>query len=76
MITQAEFLVLLDDELGLDYAPADLDRDVDELPGWDSVYLWRLLTVLETRTGRPLPFDELLTTRTLEGLRRLAVADA
>lgn len=76
MITQAEFLVLLDDELGLDYTPADLDRDVDELPGWDSVYLWRLLTVLEARTGRPLPFDELLTTRTLDGLRKLAVDGA
>ncbi|MGC4807721.1 acyl carrier protein [Micromonospora sp. DT233] len=76
MITQAEFLDLLDDELGLDYTPADLDRDVDELPRWDSVYLWRLLTALEARTGRPLPFDRLLTTRTLDGLRKLAADDA
>jgi acyl carrier protein len=73
-MTRNDFLALLDDELGLNFEVADLDRDVDELAGWDSVYLWRLLNALETRTGRPLPFDVLLQTRTLDGLRRLAVS--
>lgn len=73
MITQGEFRDLLDDELGLAYTCADLERDVDELAGWDSVYLWRLVNLLEARTGRSLPFGDLLAVRTLEGLRRLVV---
>ncbi|MET0135545.1 MAG: hypothetical protein ABW215_18350 [Kibdelosporangium sp.] len=73
MISESEFLSLLDFELGLTLRPADLRRDVDEVTGWDSVFLLRLLSVLESRTGRSLPFAELIETRTLHGIRELAV---
>jgi acyl carrier protein len=76
MITESEFLSLLDLELGLPVGPADLGRDVSEVAGWDSVHLLRLLSVLESRVGRPLPLAELLAVRTLEGIRELAVRDA
>jgi acyl carrier protein len=72
-MTESEFLSLLDFELGLTVAPADLSRDVDDVTGWDSVLLLRLLSVLESRTGRRLPFAELIETRTLQGIRELAV---
>ncbi|MET0233304.1 MAG: phosphopantetheine-binding protein [Kibdelosporangium sp.] len=73
MLTETEFVHLLDDELGLPIGPADLGRDIAEVAGWDSVYLLRLLGVLESRVGRPLPLPELLEIRTLRGIHRLAV---
>ena len=76
MLTETEFLTLLDIELGLALSPDDLYKDVAEVAGWDSVYLLRLLSVLESRVGRSLPLAELLETRTLQGIHDLAVRDA
>jgi acyl carrier protein len=76
MLTETEFLALLDIELGLPVGPGDLHRDMAEVAGWDSVYLLRLLSVLESRIGRSLPLPELLETRTLQGIHQLAVRDA
>lgn len=75
-MTEAEFVELLDSELGIQLEITDLGKDVDELTEWDSVYLVRLLSVLESRTGNDIPFSELLETRTLGGVRELAVRGA
>ncbi|MFP3992331.1 acyl carrier protein [Streptomyces sp. E11-3] len=53
----------------MDVWEVDLDTMVDELPVWDSVYLLRLLTVLEEDTGRALPMRLILEARTLEQIR-------
>ncbi|MFH8747482.1 acyl carrier protein [Streptomyces rimosus] len=76
MITEDEFLTLLDEELSLSVARQDLARDIDSLPGWDSLHVLRLLGVLEARTGRPLALTELLEARTLGRVLELAVRDA
>lgn len=74
MLSEEEFLLMLDEELGLVLEPGDLGRDVDELAGWDSVYLLRLLSALEARIERPLSLPALLEVRTLGAVRELAVS--
>jgi hypothetical protein len=56
----ARFTALLRDELGLDLTEADLDTALDDLPGWDSVMLLKLLGAAEQLTGRPAPMIEVL----------------
>ncbi|MFI9076352.1 acyl carrier protein [Streptomyces sioyaensis] len=76
MITEGEFLTLLDDELSLRVNPEDLARDIDALPGWDSLHVLRLLSVLEARTGRTLALTEMLEARTLGCVLEMAARDA
>ncbi|MEW2082754.1 acyl carrier protein [Streptomyces sp. NPDC005283] len=56
----AAFCTLLEEELGLHITPEDLDRPLDEVPEWDSVHLLRLVTVVESLTGRSVPVTGLL----------------
>ncbi|MEU9014938.1 acyl carrier protein [Streptomyces sp. NPDC048479] len=56
----AAFCTLLEEELGLHVTPEDLDRPLDDVPEWDSVHLLRLVTVVESLTGRPVPVAGLL----------------
>nr|MDT0665541.1 acyl carrier protein [Micromonospora sp. DSM 115978] len=73
-MTTTDFTRFLDDELGLEFSEADLAVDFDHLGAWDSVYLLRLIGALERATGRPLPVEDLLGVRTLDGIRELAAA--
>lgn len=69
-ITQDEdFILLLQDELGLDVGLPDLDRSLDEIGGWDSVHLLRLVGSLERATGRRVPVVELLQATTFREIR-------
>ncbi|MDB1089347.1 acyl carrier protein [Streptomyces sp. ACA25] len=54
------FLGLLRDELGLGYSESDLDTAFDDLPGWDSVLLLKLLGAAEQLTGRAAPMIDVL----------------
>jgi len=69
-----EFIELVADQLGLAITPGDAGLDLHELPGWDSVYLLRLLVVIERRAGRQLSLPDLLDAPNLESIYRLAVA--
>ncbi|MFI6643906.1 acyl carrier protein [Streptomyces sp. NPDC050504] len=73
MNTIDDFLVLLQDDLGLPVARADVGTGLDQIPGWDSVHLLSLLTTLERATGRPLPLADALAADSLEDIYRLAV---
>ncbi|WP_058042451.1 hypothetical protein [Streptomyces roseifaciens] len=75
-MTEAEFLTLLDEDLGLRLSVEDLSRDVDTLLHWDSMHLVRLLSVLERRTGKSIALNSLLEARTLNQARKLVMADA
>jgi len=68
------FLALVRDQLGLAATAEDLGRSFDELPGWDSVHLLWLLTVLERQTGRPLSLPDLLQAGSLEQVLALVPA--
>ncbi|MGN2638361.1 phosphopantetheine-binding protein [Nocardia takedensis] len=69
----ADFVTLINDELGLDVVPDEVDQPLDTIVGWDSVQLVRLLTVLEKVTGRPVSFPDMLAATTLGQIFRLAV---
>ncbi|MGC5015775.1 acyl carrier protein [Streptosporangium sp. DT93] len=67
-ISRAEFLDLLQDEIGLDVDADDLDRPFDDLSGWDSVRLLAMLVLLERRLGKPLSLPGLLDAASLESI--------
>ncbi len=67
-----EFLAIVRNELGLPIAAEDAGRALDEVPGWDSVHLLWLVTILERTTGRQFSLPALLEATSLEGLYALA----
>ena len=64
----ARFTELLHTELGLQLGAADLDTAFDDLPGWDSVLLLKLLGAAERLTGRAAPMLEVLEARDLRAV--------
>jgi acyl carrier protein len=70
--TIEDFMTLVRVETGLLVEPADADRQFDDLPGWDSVHLLQLLTMLEQTTGRQLSLPEVLAAPTLAQVYALA----
>ncbi|MGC7096516.1 acyl carrier protein [Amycolatopsis lurida] len=74
MNTVDDLVTLVRDELGLPVTTSDAARSLDELPGWDSVYLLWLLTVVEKKTGRPVSLPDLLEAGSLEDVYSLVAA--
>jgi acyl carrier protein len=70
-----DFLTLIQDELGLPIGVEDLSRTLDAVPGWDSVHLLSLLTLLEHRTGRRVPVAGLLEAPSLERIYALVMSE-
>jgi hypothetical protein len=64
----ASFLELIRDELGLPLAADALDQPLLELEAWDSVYLLRLVTALESATGARISVPALMRAGTLREL--------
>ncbi|MFJ3232152.1 acyl carrier protein [Streptomyces sp. NPDC086787] len=67
------FLALLRDELGLDAEAVEADRSLVDLPRWDSLYLLRVVTLVEEETGRRLPLAPVLQARTLAEIHAVVV---
>ncbi|MBS2963685.1 acyl carrier protein [Actinocrinis puniceicyclus] len=63
--TVDDFVQLIADGLGLPVTAEDVDRDLDQIAGWDSLHLLWLVTALERQTGRSVPMVELLRARSL-----------
>lgn len=72
MHTIDDFVRLVRDELGMPLEDHQVSSDLDQLPEWDSLYLLKLVTVLEQATGRSLPVGRLLEARSLGEIYRLA----
>ncbi|MFF9587496.1 acyl carrier protein [Streptomyces achromogenes] len=70
-----EFVALVRDETGLAVTIEHLDAGFDQVPGWDSLHLLRLTTVLERETGRTLSFPDVLEAPSLGRLYALAVGE-
>jgi acyl carrier protein len=60
-----EFVRLLREEIGLAVTADDVALAFDDLPGWDSLHLLTLLTVLERETGRRISLPSLLESPSL-----------
>ncbi|AUG78817.1 Acyl carrier protein [Kitasatospora sp. MMS16-BH015] len=73
-ITTEEFVQLVNEDIGLQVEPTELEADFDALPGWDSLHLLKLVTALEKATGRKVPVGRLLEARSLGQIHRLATA--
>jgi acyl carrier protein len=69
-----DFLDLVRDETGLPVTAEQTGLDLDQVPGWDSVYLLSLVVALERRTGRQLSMPDVLEATSLRDLYALAVA--
>jgi acyl carrier protein len=68
-----EFITLVSDEIGLSVTAADADRPLGDLPGWDSLHLVTLLSIVERRTGRAVSLPDVLQAGSLAGIYRVVV---
>jgi acyl carrier protein len=66
-----EFMALVRAESGLHIGTDDLHTEFDNLAGWDSVHLLKLLSALEATSGRRLPVTQLLEAQSLGELHAL-----
>lgn len=69
-----DFIDLLRDELGLPVTAEDLDRELLDLPGWDSAHLLWLIVRLEQWTGRSLRVSDLFEAPNLQHIYGLVAA--
>jgi len=68
-----DFVALVRDELGLLVTSDDAHLSLDEIPGWDSLHLLWLLTLLEQRTGRTVSLPDVLEADSLNSMYSLVV---
>lgn len=68
-MNENEFHAVVIDQTGLDIQVADLSMPLDEVSGWDSVYLLKLITALEQQTGRAMPISAMLEATSLDAIR-------
>ncbi|MGC4806090.1 phosphopantetheine-binding protein [Micromonospora sp. DT233] len=74
MKTIDTFVTLLQDEMGLPVTPENVTADLDEIPGWDSMYLIELLVILERVTGKQVSLPHMIEARSLREIFDLADA--
>jgi acyl carrier protein len=72
MTPNEDFIELVRRETGLDLTEDHAGLDLDQVPGWDSVYLLSLVVALERCTGRRLSMPDVLEARSLRDLCALA----
>lgn len=77
MNTIDDFIHLIGEQIGLPVTVADAERPLDQVPGWDSLHLVALLSIMERKSGRPVSLPAVLQAGTLAEIYRLtAVRDA
>ncbi|GAA2077489.1 hypothetical protein GCM10009801_33630 [Streptomyces albiaxialis] len=72
--TLEAFARVVNDELGVDFGPDELTADFDDLPQWDSLFLLKVVTAVESELNRSVPVGKVLEARTLKEIYDLAVA--
>ncbi|MFG2041308.1 acyl carrier protein [Dactylosporangium sp. NPDC048998] len=74
-MTIEEFVALLHDEIGMPVAAEHLVRDLDSVPGWDSMNMVWLVAAMEARTGVRVALPEVLQAGTLRAVHVLYTGD-
>ncbi|WP_327010453.1 acyl carrier protein [Dactylosporangium sp. NBC_01737] len=69
-----DFVAILRDDIGLPVQRDEIALSFDNVPGWDSVHLLTLLTILERTTGRRISFAAVLEAGSLHDIYELAAA--
>jgi acyl carrier protein len=68
VITEADFIRIVRDELALPLNGNDLEGDLDGVVSWDSLHMLRLVAAVERETGRRVPVGRLLADRSLRAI--------
>jgi len=74
-MTRSEFLLEMDDILGLPGGTLQGNEKLDELQNWDSTSLISLISLAETNNGVSLPLQGVVDCSTVGDLLRLAQVD-
>ncbi|MFC8079307.1 acyl carrier protein [Streptomyces sp. NPDC057307] len=72
MNSLAEFVTLVHEELGIEVTVDTVGKSWDDVPGWDSVHLITLLSLLERETRRPVSLPDMLEAGSLKEVYDLA----
>ncbi|MFF0824831.1 acyl carrier protein [Micromonospora haikouensis] len=75
MTTIDDFLAIVSAELGLPVRHEQVGLPLDSVPGWDSIHLLSLLTILERETGRQIALPAVLQATNLDEIYRAVVAE-
>ncbi|WP_424187566.1 acyl carrier protein [Actinokineospora sp. G85] len=75
-MTEHDFAELVEAETGLPLTADDLATRFDDLPGWDSVHLLKVLSALESEHGVTLQIAHLLDATSLADLHAAAAVAA
>ncbi|MFG2648278.1 acyl carrier protein [Streptomyces sp. NPDC048436] len=73
LATPDDYLGILRDLVGFPVTPEELGTPFDQLNGWDSVHLLKLVTVIERETQVRLPVTRVLEARSLNEVFGMAV---
>ncbi|GAB2926592.1 phosphopantetheine-binding protein [Streptomyces mayteni] len=73
MNSLADFVTLVQEELGLPVTLDNVAADFDTLPDWDSVHLLTLLALLERETQRPVSLPDMMAATSLRDVYTRAV---
>lgn len=71
-MTREEFLLEMDEILGLSAGTLRGDERLDELKNWDSTALIGLIVMAESASNASIPPDQVITCATVADLLRLA----
>lgn len=71
MITEADFIAVVRDQLRLPLANPDLEHDFDQEVNWRSIHLVRLFVEMQQRTGQRVAVARLFEERTARGIYAL-----
>ncbi|MFG3255688.1 phosphopantetheine-binding protein [Streptomyces sp. NPDC048172] len=72
-MTLEDFARIVSDELGVSFGTDELSADFDDLPEWDSLYLLKVVTAVESELRRSVPVGKVLEARSLKEIYDLAV---
>ncbi|MCU7725982.1 acyl carrier protein [Actinoplanes sp. KI2] len=70
-MTVDEFLALLHDHIALPVTVRDMDRPLDDVPGWDSLNLIWLAAEMARRCDRGVDLPDLLEAPSLRAIHQL-----
>ncbi|ORI13644.1 hypothetical protein BJI47_23090 [Rhodococcus sp. 1168] len=73
-MTKERFVELVRTESGLEITEFGLSTPFDGVAGWDSMYLLKVITVVEAEIGRPLSVVRAMESKCLDDIYRVATA--
>lgn len=73
-MTRERFVELVRTESGLEITDFGLSTPFDGVAGWDSLYLLKVITAVESETGRPMSVVRAMESTCLDDIYQVATA--